>query len=151
MGTWWNPHIRKFFKTLPCCQFSLRPFSFKIHFRNFRIFLKKFQSLYDFFHSLNFWSFFLVRKQFRNRKYKWVFRGAPFSPNSGHPRSFCKNKIPDDFLNLIQYFFLNSRLLEIDISHIKYFKICLFEGDMFFQIRTYCTCWILGVYLAWLF
>ena len=46
--------------------------------------------------------------------------GAPFSPSSRHRRPFCKNKIPDDFLNLIQYFFLNSRLLEIDIRHIKY-------------------------------
>ena len=55
LGNWWNPYIRKFFKTLPCYKFSLShwPFRFKIHFSNFRMFLKVFQNLYDFPHFLN--------------------------------------------------------------------------------------------------
>ena len=43
------------FKTLPCYQFSFNhwPFRVKICYNNFRIFLKNFQSLYDFPYSLN--------------------------------------------------------------------------------------------------
>ena len=55
--------------------------------------------------------------------------GSLFSPNFGDPRSFCKNEIIDDFLNLIQYFFLHFRLLEINFRHIKYLK------NMFFWAR----------------
>ena len=54
--TWCNPHIKKNFKNIfPCCQFSLNhwPFSFKIRYNNFRIFVKNFQNLYDFPHFLN--------------------------------------------------------------------------------------------------
>ena len=74
--------------------------------------------------------------------------GAPFSPRSGHPRSFCKNKISNEFLNLIQYFYSILNFLKL-ILDIKYLKICLFEGDMIFQSTTYYTCWILDIWLAW--
>ena len=66
--------------------------------------------------------------------------GPPFSPSSGHPKSFSKNKILEIFFKFDSIFFLNYRLLKIDIRYNKYKKICLFEGDMIFQIRTYCAC-----------
>ena len=63
------------------------------------------------------WGFVWVRKSFWDRRYKWVFRGTSFSHSSRHLRSFGKIKILEDFLKLIQYFFLNYKLLEIDFRH----------------------------------
>ena len=122
-GTWWNLYIRKFSKSLLCYQFSLNhwPLSFKFRFNNFKMIFKKNSKLVwlSSLLELEFKVLFEIENHFGIEDINKSLVGLRFHPILDIRDLFAKIKCQITF-KFDSIFFLNFRLLEIDIRHIKY-------------------------------